>query len=122
LLAEVHVRFASKAIQSLRGSECWTKRSRESGRFMDVKKKQEKVKGVRREDKASAGERVQIDEETWHALEVLRRDKMATFQELMDQAVSDFLKKHHRPVTLKQALKERAKRRSKKAAMSEHPI
>ena len=54
------------------------------------------------------GKRVQIDEETWHALEVLRRDKMATFQELMDQAISDFLKKHHRPVTLKQALKESA--------------
>jgi len=57
------------------------------------------------------GKRVQIDEETWHALEVLRRDKMATFQELMDQAISDFLKKHHRPVTLKQALKESANER-----------
>ena len=54
------------------------------------------------------GKRVQIDEETWHALEDLRREKMATFQELMDQAITDFLKKHHRPVTLKQALKESA--------------
>jgi hypothetical protein len=66
------------------------------------------------------GKRVQIDEETWHALEVLRQDKMATFQELMDDAISDFLKKHHRPVALKQALKESArekggpKRRRKK--------
>jgi hypothetical protein len=36
------------------------------------------------------GKRIQIDEETWHALEVLRRDKMATFQEVMDEAISDF--------------------------------
>jgi hypothetical protein len=27
------------------------------------------------------GKRVQIDEKTWHVLEVLRREKMATFQE-----------------------------------------
>ena len=54
------------------------------------------------------GKRVQIDEETWHALEVLRRDKMASFQELMDEAISDFLKKNHRPVTLKAALQQSA--------------
>jgi hypothetical protein len=36
------------------GKTAWTKRSRESGRFMDVKKSKKKFKGVRREDKASA--------------------------------------------------------------------
>ena len=41
-------------------------------------------------------------------LEVLRREKMATFQEVMDEAISDFLKKNNRPVTLKEALKESA--------------
>ena len=38
------------------------------------------------------GKRVQVDDETWHILELLRRDKMATFQELMDEAVADLLK------------------------------
>jgi hypothetical protein len=33
---------------------------------------------------------------------------MATFQELMDEAISDFLKKNNRPVTLKAALKQSA--------------
>jgi hypothetical protein len=52
------------------------------------------------------GKRVQIDDKTWHVLELLRREKMATFQELMDEAISDFLKKNNRPVTLKAALKQ----------------
>jgi hypothetical protein len=39
-------------------------------------------------------------------LELLRREKMATFQELMNEAISDFLKKNNRPVTLKAALKQ----------------
>ena len=56
------------------------------------------------------GKRVQIDDETWHVLEVLRRDKMATFQELMDEAIADYLKKNNRPVTLKAALKQSAGR------------
>ena len=54
------------------------------------------------------GKRVQIDDETWHALELLRRDKMATFQELMDEAVADMLKKHDRPTNLKAALRKSA--------------
>jgi hypothetical protein len=54
------------------------------------------------------GKRVQIDQETWHVLEVLRREKMATFQELMDQAISNFLKKNNRPITLKAALQQSA--------------
>jgi hypothetical protein len=54
------------------------------------------------------GKRVQIDEKTWHVLEVLRREKMATFQEALDEAISDFLKKNNRPVTLKAALKQSA--------------
>jgi hypothetical protein len=54
------------------------------------------------------GKRVQIDEETWHVLELLRREKMATFQELMNEAISDFLKKNNRPVALKAALKQSA--------------
>ena len=57
-----------------------------------------------------AGKRVQIDDETWHALELLGRDTMKDFQDLADEAFADLLKKHHRPVTLKEALRESARR------------
>jgi hypothetical protein len=54
------------------------------------------------------GKRVEIDEETWPALDLLARDRMMTFQELADEAFSDLLKKHNRPVTLKAALRQSA--------------
>jgi hypothetical protein len=56
------------------------------------------------------GKRVQFDEETWHALDLLARDSMRDFQELADEAFAGLLKKHHRPVTLKEALRESARR------------
>ena len=54
------------------------------------------------------GKRIQIDDETWHVLDVLARDRMMTFQELADEAFADLLKKHDRPVTLKAALRRSA--------------
>ncbi len=54
------------------------------------------------------GKRVQIDSETWMALDLLARDRMATFQELADEAFADLLKKHGRPVDLKTALRKSA--------------
>ncbi len=51
---------------------------------------------------------VELDEETFHALELLARDRFATFQELADEAFADLLAKHHRPVTLRAALKQSA--------------
>jgi len=48
---------------------------------------------------------VEFDGETWRALESLSRDSMATDQELADEAFRDLLKKHGRPVTLREALK-----------------
>lgn len=56
------------------------------------------------------GKRVQIDDETWQALELLSRDTMRDFQELADEAFEDLLKKHHRPVSLKDALRQSARR------------
>lgn len=56
------------------------------------------------------GKRVQIDDETWHVLDLLARDRMATFQELADEAFADLLKKHGRPVTLRAALRQSAGR------------
>jgi hypothetical protein len=54
------------------------------------------------------GKRVQFDNETWMALDLLGRDRMATFQELADEAFADLLKKHGRPVDLKSALRRSA--------------
>jgi hypothetical protein len=53
---------------------------------------------------------IEFDAETWHALHLLSRDSLKSLQELADEAFSDLLKKHHRPVTLKQALKESLRR------------
>jgi hypothetical protein len=39
----------------------------------------------------------------------LRRDSVATFQELADEAFRDLLVKHRRPVTLREALKQSAR-------------
>jgi hypothetical protein len=54
------------------------------------------------------GKRVQIDEETWHGLVLLGRDRMMTFQELADEAFAELLKKYDRPLTLKAALRKSA--------------
>jgi hypothetical protein len=48
------VRKRSQRKGKLMGKTAWTKRSRESGRFMDVKKSKKKFKGVRREDQSRA--------------------------------------------------------------------
>jgi len=54
------------------------------------------------------GKRVLFDDETWSALDLLARDRMIDFQELADEAFSDLLRKHHRPVDLKSALRQSA--------------
>jgi hypothetical protein len=52
------------------------------------------------------GKRVQFDEETSRALDLLARDNMKTFQELVEKALADLLKKHGRPIDLKSALRQ----------------
>jgi Antitoxin-like ribbon-helix-helix len=47
---------------------------------------------------------IEFDAETWQALHSLALDRMNTVQELVEDAVADLLKKHGRPVTLKEAL------------------
>jgi hypothetical protein len=54
------------------------------------------------------GKRVQFDDETWQALDLLRRDSMLDFQELADEAFRDLLRKHGRPTDLKSALRQSA--------------
>jgi hypothetical protein len=52
------------------------------------------------------GKRVQFDDETWNALDLLARDRMQDFQELADEAFTDLLRKHGRPIDLKAALRQ----------------
>jgi hypothetical protein len=54
------------------------------------------------------GKRVQFDEDTWRQLDLLSHDQMKDFQELADEAFRDLLKKHGRPVDLKDALRRSA--------------
>jgi hypothetical protein len=54
------------------------------------------------------GKRVQFDDETWQALDLLRRDSMLDFQELANEAFRDLLRKHGRPTDLKSALRQSA--------------
>lgn len=54
------------------------------------------------------GKRIQFDDDTWLALDVLARDRMMSFQELADEAFNDLLKKHNRPTDLKSALRQSA--------------
>lgn len=51
------------------------------------------------------GKRVQFDEETWAAINLLRQDRHRSFQQLADEAFRDLLEKHDRPVGLKKQLR-----------------
>ena len=57
---------------------------------------------------------IAFDEDTFDKLKQLARDRMATFQELADEAFADLLKKHGIPIDLKDALR-------KSAALKEEP-
>jgi len=59
---------------------------------------------------AMKGKRVRFDHETWLALEGLSRDSKKSFDDLANEAFADLLKKHRRPTTLKEALRESARR------------
>ena len=52
------------------------------------------------------GKRLQFDDETWAALDLLAKDRMMDFQELADEAFRDLLRKHNRPTSLKEALRK----------------
>jgi hypothetical protein len=51
---------------------------------------------------------IEFDAQTWHALNLLSREAMKTFQELADEAFRDLLHKYKRPTDLKAALRESA--------------
>jgi hypothetical protein len=54
------------------------------------------------------GKRIQFDDESWAAVDLLARDRMMTFQELAEEAFRDLLGKHNRPIDLKDALRKSA--------------
>ena len=54
------------------------------------------------------GKRVQFDDETYAAIDVLRRERHRSFQQLTDEAFADRLAKHHHPADLKSQLRESA--------------
>lgn len=45
---------------------------------------------------------VNIDTAALKALEVLATDRKVSLQDLVEEAIADLLKKHHRPVTTKE--------------------
>lgn len=49
-----------------------------------------------------------FDDDTFDKLTQLGRDRMATLQELADEAFADLLKKHGVPIDLKDALRKSA--------------
>src|SRR3954453_5215112 len=51
---------------------------------------------------------IEFDEDTFAKLKQLGRDRMATIQELADEAFADVLKKHGIPIDLKDALRKSA--------------
>lgn len=57
----------------------------------------------------SVRRRIEFDGETWHALHQFSLDSMRSLQELADEAFRDLLKKHRRPVGLREALMESAR-------------
>jgi len=51
---------------------------------------------------------IAFDDDTFDKLKQLGRDRMATIQELADEAFTDLLRKHGIPVDLKDALRKSA--------------
>lgn len=57
----------------------------------------------------SVRRRIEFDAEAWQAVHKLSLDSMKSLQELADEAFRDLLKKHRRPTTLKEMLRESAR-------------
>jgi hypothetical protein len=63
---------------------------------------------VRRRKQAELRKLIAFDDDTFDKLKQLGRDRMATLQELADEAFADLLKKHGIPIDLKDALRKSA--------------
>lgn len=66
-------------------------------------------------DPNSIRRRISFNTETFVGPDRLARDRMSTIQELADEAFCDLFKKHRRPTTLKEMLRESARSHPRKA-------
>ena len=57
-------------------------------------------------DRGVVGKRVQFDDETWAAINLLRQERRRSFQQLATEAFADLLAKHGSPVGLKAQLRK----------------
>lgn len=64
---------------------------------------------------------IEFDDETYQALVQLGRDRMATLQELADEAFADLLKKHGVPIDLKDALRKSVRGLKSEPTKSKRP-
>jgi non-homologous end joining protein Ku len=64
---------------------------------------------------------IAFDDDTFDKLRQLARDRMATIQELADEAFADLLKKHGVPIDLKDALRKSAAKDNATAKSSRRP-
>lgn len=53
----------------------------------------------------SVGKRVTFEDDTWATLDVLRRERRRSFQQLADEAFADLLAKYNHPADLKNQLR-----------------
>jgi non-homologous end joining protein Ku len=70
---------------------------------------------------ASVRKLIAFDDDTFDKLMQLGRDRMATLQELADEAFADLLKKHGIPIDLKDALRKSASVSNKPTPKSARP-
>ena len=79
-------------------------RSKSSRRSASAKRK-----SLMARDADGIRKRIAFDIETWQAVDRLAKDRMVDLQDLADEAFRDLLRKHRRPVTLKDMLRESAR-------------
>ena len=63
----------------------------------------------RRKSELEVGRQIKLSAETWHALDALSRDEDKSVHSLAEEAFQDLLKKHRRPRSLREALRESAR-------------
>src|ERR1700709_1336324 len=66
------------------------------------------MSSVEREAASVVRKLIAFDDDTFDKLKQLGRDRMATIQELADEAFADVLRKHGIPIDLKDALRKSA--------------
>lgn len=66
-------------------------------------------KGRQQGSAPEAGRRIAASDATWHALDELARELGISLDELAEEAFADLLRKHRRPLTLREALRASAR-------------